>query len=36
MIGEAKNVIDYLKQVPEKRNEALTGLRTLCKELLRR
>ena len=34
MIGEAKNVTDYLKQVPEKRNEALTGLRNLCQEVL--
>lgn len=34
MISEAKNVTDYLKEVPEKRKAALTKLRKLCKEIL--
>lgn len=35
MISEAKNVTDYLKEVPAKRKEALTKLRKLCKEVLK-
>lgn len=34
MISEAKNVTDYLKEVPEKRKAALTKLRKLCLEVL--
>jgi len=34
LISEAKNVTDYLKDVPDKRKEALTNLRKLCKEVL--
>ena len=35
MISDAKNVTDYLKDVPEKRKAALTKLRQLCKEVLK-
>jgi len=34
MVSDAKNVTDYLKEVPENRKEALTKLRKLCKEIL--
>lgn len=34
MISEAKNVSDYLKDIPEKRKAAITKLRNLCKEIL--
>ncbi len=34
MTSDAKNVTDYLKDVPEKRKAALTKLRNLCKEIL--
>jgi uncharacterized protein YdhG (YjbR/CyaY superfamily) len=34
MISKAKNVSDYLKEVPKKRREVLTKLRKLCKEIL--
>ncbi len=30
-----KNVADYLKDVPEKRKEALTKVRQLCREVLK-
>jgi uncharacterized protein YdhG (YjbR/CyaY superfamily) len=35
MTSDAKNVTDYLKDVPEKRKAALTKLRQLCKEVLK-
>jgi len=35
MTSDAKNVTDYLKDVPEKRKAALTQLRKLCKEVLK-
>ncbi len=35
MTSDAKNVTDYLKDVPEKRKEALTKLRQLCREVLK-
>jgi uncharacterized protein YdhG (YjbR/CyaY superfamily) len=34
MISEAKNVTDYLNEVPENRKAVLTKLRKLCKENL--
>ena len=34
MTSDAKNVTDYLKEVPEERKKALTKLRKLCKEIL--
>lgn len=34
MISEAKDVSDFLKEVPENRKEALTKIRQLCKEIL--
>jgi hypothetical protein len=34
MVSEAKNITDYLKDVPEKRKAAITKLRKLCKEIL--
>jgi uncharacterized protein YdhG (YjbR/CyaY superfamily) len=34
MVSEAKNVTEYLKEVPEKRKKALQQIRKLCKEIL--
>lgn len=34
MISDAKNVTDYIEEVPEDRKKALTKLRKLCKEIL--
>lgn len=34
MTSDAKNVTDYLKNVPEKRKAALTKLRKLCKQIM--
>ena len=34
MVSEAKNVTDYLKEVPEKRKKALQHIRKLFKEIL--
>src|SRR5688572_13860131 len=34
MISKAKTINDYLKEVPEKRKEALMKIRELCKEIL--
>jgi uncharacterized protein YdhG (YjbR/CyaY superfamily) len=35
MVSEAKNVTDYLEEVPEKRKKALLQIRKLCKEILK-
>ena len=35
MISDAKNVTDYLKDVPEKRKAALTKLRQLYRGILK-
>jgi len=35
MTSDAKNVTDYLKNVPAERKAALTKLRLLCKEVLK-
>ncbi len=34
MISDAKNVTDYLKEIPEKRRAALTEMQQLCNEVL--
>jgi len=34
MVSEAKNVTDYLKEVPEKRKKTLQQMRKLFKEIL--
>ncbi len=34
MISDAKNVTDYLKEIPEKRRAALTKMQQLCNEVL--
>jgi hypothetical protein len=33
MISDAKNVTDYLKEIPEKRRAALTKMQQLCNEV---
>ena len=35
MVSEAKNVTDYLEEVPEKRKKVLLQIRKLCKEILK-
>lgn len=35
MTSDAKNVTDYLKNVPQKRKPALAKLRQLCQEVLK-
>src|SRR5580765_815186 len=35
MVSEAKDVNDYLKEVPEKRKKAFQQIRKLCKEILK-